>query len=466
MPVVKRMVSPVQVARQPIESSATDPLECVAINSLSGLVLQLSDISRHAADMFDELLQESNTIVIRTNKVKERMDGVRQKLVSYQQANSISTDVASLDAAQFQSDGKVDQQIISRMSLPGPVLERYMACQPPPPLNKMNPFREDDKISLTYYTDPDFFFRKWVDEQHAELKSKKKGRRGRKGPNKAERKKKKVAAINHKRYNDKGAEFDGQPNKQDTSQQLPQTQGGVSKPRNAPPVAPQNAPHRPANSPPPPPVTKPSTAPPPPPPGQTPPGPPPGQVPQGRPPMGPPPVGTPSQQPPPPPGPPTSRPPGGGPPTAQPPTGGPPPPPPGKPRMVGAPPPPPTMGAPPPPPPPSGMNVPPPPPMPSNVPMAPPPPSNVPNAPPPPPMDGAVGIVSKPAPQGIGSSDFLAKLQAKKNNMTAVAVEDRQRAPTASADVTQILMRRMAMEMSDSEGSGSEEDDWSDEDSD
>ena len=59
----------------------------------------------------------------------------------------------------------VDSQIISRMSLPGPVLERYMACNPPPPLNSMNQFREDDKVSLTFYTDPDFFFRKWVAEQ-------------------------------------------------------------------------------------------------------------------------------------------------------------------------------------------------------------------------------------------------------------------------------------------------------------
>lgn len=93
--------------------------------------------------------------------------------------------------------------------------------------------------------------------------------------------------------------------------------------------------------------------------------------------------------------------------------------------------------------------------------------SNVPNAPPPPPMGDANPPAAKPntAPPtaGLGSSGFLSQLQAKRTNMKEVVADDRQRAPTASDDVTAILMRRMAMEMSDSEGSGSEEDDWSSE---
>jgi hypothetical protein len=58
----------------------------------------------------------------------------------------------------------VDQQVISRMSVPAPIMETYNSCEPPPALNELNAFREDGKISLKYFTDPDYFFRLWFEE--------------------------------------------------------------------------------------------------------------------------------------------------------------------------------------------------------------------------------------------------------------------------------------------------------------
>ena len=37
-------------------------------------------------------------------------------------------------------------------------------CDKPPPLSILNPFREDGKDALTFYTDPNYFFNLWKNE--------------------------------------------------------------------------------------------------------------------------------------------------------------------------------------------------------------------------------------------------------------------------------------------------------------
>lgn len=68
----------------------------------------------------------------------------------------------ALDAG-FKREDPVDQQIISRISLPAPILTSYRSCSPPPALNKLNPYRDDGKICLLFYTDPNQFFRLWLE---------------------------------------------------------------------------------------------------------------------------------------------------------------------------------------------------------------------------------------------------------------------------------------------------------------
>lgn len=160
--------------------------------------------------------------------VRQRIAAAKVGLEKFSKDTKINTDVTSLAEASFHSNDKVDQQIIARMSLPAPVLEMYQRCEPPPPLNKMNPFRDDGvslgygivtlnywnidvvlyssacvplmyvqqlhssavryfartemqfacdtpgELSLKFYTDPDYFFRKWMAEQQEQMKSKSK----------------------------------------------------------------------------------------------------------------------------------------------------------------------------------------------------------------------------------------------------------------------------------------------------
>ena len=48
--------------------------------------------------------------------------------------------------------------------MPKAMLEMYLACDKPPPLDKLNPYRDDAKDGLKFYTDPTYFFELWKQE--------------------------------------------------------------------------------------------------------------------------------------------------------------------------------------------------------------------------------------------------------------------------------------------------------------
>lgn len=64
----------------------------------------------------------------------------------------------------FKSAVVFDQQIFSRATMPTAMLETYNLCDRPPPLDKLNCYREDGKDGLKFYTDPNYFFDLWRQE--------------------------------------------------------------------------------------------------------------------------------------------------------------------------------------------------------------------------------------------------------------------------------------------------------------
>jgi len=64
----------------------------------------------------------------------------------------------------FKSCNIIDQHSLSRQTLPTSLQEQYQQCDPPPELNELNPYREDEKEALRYYTDPGYFFELWRQE--------------------------------------------------------------------------------------------------------------------------------------------------------------------------------------------------------------------------------------------------------------------------------------------------------------
>ncbi len=74
----------------------------------------------------------------------------------------------------------LDQQVISHGPVPEPIAAAYALCEPAPALNDMNPFRDDGKASLKFFTDPEYFFRLWCEDMQQQTEKEQMKRRKKK----------------------------------------------------------------------------------------------------------------------------------------------------------------------------------------------------------------------------------------------------------------------------------------------
>ncbi|XP_033227988.1 wiskott-Aldrich syndrome protein family member 3 isoform X1 [Belonocnema kinseyi] len=166
MPLPKRLVEPVHVARGTIPDDFPLPseLEAATNGTLANTIRQLSSLSRHAEDLFGELAKEAHGLSDRANSLQARIDRLAVKVT---QLDSNVEEVSLQDIHMrkaFKSSVVFDQQVVSRESMPTAMLETYQQCDPPPPLDKLNTYRDDGKDGLKFYTDPNYFFDLWSQE--------------------------------------------------------------------------------------------------------------------------------------------------------------------------------------------------------------------------------------------------------------------------------------------------------------
>ncbi|XP_042869893.1 wiskott-Aldrich syndrome protein family member 2-like isoform X3 [Penaeus japonicus] len=186
MPLLKRVVSPVHVSRVPlVEEWVTDDngrvyaallpatnqpqdLESFTNLTLANLITQLSSLSRHAEDLFGEMITESTSILNRTVSLQGRVDKLSVKVKNLDSnVEEVSLQDIHMRKA-FKSSALFDQQVVSRDTIPAAMLETYETCEQPPPLHQLNPYRDDGKDGLKFYTDPSYFFNLWREEMTQE----------------------------------------------------------------------------------------------------------------------------------------------------------------------------------------------------------------------------------------------------------------------------------------------------------
>ncbi|XP_054711614.1 LOW QUALITY PROTEIN: actin-binding protein WASF3-like [Uloborus diversus] len=172
MPLLQRLIEPVHVCRNtlPVDNRGTlaidipNELECVTNGTLSNVIRQLSSLSKHAEDIFSTLFKESTAIANRTQSLQGRIDRLAVKVT---QLDSNVEEVSLQDIHMrkaFKSSIVYDQQVVSRDTMPAAMAEMYRNCGKPPPLDKLNPYREDGRDGLKFYTDPNYFFELWKQE--------------------------------------------------------------------------------------------------------------------------------------------------------------------------------------------------------------------------------------------------------------------------------------------------------------
>lgn len=166
MPLPKRSIEPVHVSRSVYQQDELQfvELETVTNTALTNIIRQLSSLSKHAEDIFGELARDVGNISNRANSLQARIDHLSIKVT---QLDSSMEDVPLTDITRkkgFRSTKIFDQKIFSHSTMPAPMLETYTMCDKPPPLNKLNNYRDDGKDGLKFYTDPNYFFELWRQE--------------------------------------------------------------------------------------------------------------------------------------------------------------------------------------------------------------------------------------------------------------------------------------------------------------
>lgn len=138
-------------------------LECVTNGTLANLVRQLSSLSRQAEELLTGVFEDASKILNRTVGLQQRIDSLAVKVETLDQLNEVSVTLRdkTKHTETFFSDMMYTQQVLSKQQFPTSIAELYQNCDKPPPLNKLDSYRDDGKDSLKFYTDPKYFFELW-----------------------------------------------------------------------------------------------------------------------------------------------------------------------------------------------------------------------------------------------------------------------------------------------------------------
>ncbi|KAI1288254.1 Wiskott-Aldrich syndrome protein family member 3 [Halotydeus destructor] len=191
MPLEQRVVDPITVSRGtlPVDAHGNlainipNELECVTNGTLANVIRQLSSLSNFAEDLFGGILTEATRLIARSTQLQGRIDRLAVKVT---QLDSTVEEVSLHDIhlrKPFKSYSSYDQQVVSRLTIPVSLKEQLEVCDKPPPLQKLNSYRDDGKDGLTFYTDANYFFELWRQDMLKETEREKSNKKGaNKGP--------------------------------------------------------------------------------------------------------------------------------------------------------------------------------------------------------------------------------------------------------------------------------------------
>ena len=71
----------------------------------------------------------------------------------------------------FKSTRQKDQKVLSHHTLPASVQDIYESCDNLPTINTYEIYRDDEKERLKFYTDPDYIYHLWIEDQNKQIVS-------------------------------------------------------------------------------------------------------------------------------------------------------------------------------------------------------------------------------------------------------------------------------------------------------
>jgi WAS family protein 3 len=174
MPFNKRTIEPVKLSEVQVPHDIPNELECVANHTLANIIRQLSSLSAHAQDLFDELITDAGHIFQRTEALHGRIERLQQqvtqldsnieegltKKTSFHSStkNSFCSLLVTIQDVNnrkpFVSVTRIDQQVVNRATMPQSLRLLYDQAEPAPALHLLNPYR----FACRYINTDDYCF--------------------------------------------------------------------------------------------------------------------------------------------------------------------------------------------------------------------------------------------------------------------------------------------------------------------
>ncbi|CAF4026837.1 unnamed protein product, partial [Rotaria sordida] len=162
MPFNKRTVEPIYLSQVQVPNEISNELECVTNHTFANVIRQLSSLSAHAQDLFDELIMDAGHIFQRTEALHGRIERLKLKVTQLDSNVEEVTIQEVSNRKPFVSVNRIDQQVVNRATIPKSLRLLYEQAEPAPALHLLNPYRDDGRDSMKFYTDPSFFFNLWM----------------------------------------------------------------------------------------------------------------------------------------------------------------------------------------------------------------------------------------------------------------------------------------------------------------
>ncbi|XP_070567501.1 serine-rich adhesin for platelets-like isoform X2 [Ptychodera flava] len=103
MPFIKRKVKPRELSKKPVDKSLTDELEAVSNNTFCSILMQLSDLSQHAASIFEEITTEAKSLQQRSSRLFSRVTNL-EEIVKCLDAKAVKVPVSNLDSFSLRTE--------------------------------------------------------------------------------------------------------------------------------------------------------------------------------------------------------------------------------------------------------------------------------------------------------------------------------------------------------------------------
>ncbi|ORX48911.1 hypothetical protein BCR36DRAFT_397972 [Piromyces finnis] len=185
---------------------------------LTQLLGQLSQISQYANELFSGLIKQANETSERINNIKARINNINSNIVQVETKMSMMkvSNIPNPECMksffkynifiliEYKPHESVEENIFTKQSQSFAINEAYQKCKDIPNFAEIDLLRTDGYKCAKLYSDPEIFFEEYKDVVKKDIDAKQKKKEERKKDKVKVKKEKKIRELSKKQYNSDG----------------------------------------------------------------------------------------------------------------------------------------------------------------------------------------------------------------------------------------------------------------------